>query len=105
MDTTPDVFLADGNDPPVICLVGECDHTIRDKFAQVLAGVASPRVILDMEHVTYMDSAILGVIAKQTKKQTIALRNAPPPVTRAFEITGLDRMVETDFGRTHRRDT
>jgi anti-anti-sigma factor len=97
-----DVFLIEGNDPPVVCLVGECDIALRDKFLEVLAGVAARRVILDMERVTYMDSTILGVIAAQTKRKTVALRNPPQPVKRAFQITGLDGLVETDFGRTPR---
>ena len=94
----PDVFAVEGSDPPVVCLIGECDLVARDQLRAVLHQLrgpgTEPRVTIDMKHVTFIDSSIVGVIAAAVRDMTVVLRNVPEPIDRVLRTAGLDQFVE-----------
>ncbi len=74
---------------------------------QIEAGDPLARVILDLEDVTYINSAGLGALlqiqaAAAAHATAVELRNVPPSIRQVLRMVGLDRvLVRGD--RRHRR--
>ncbi len=93
----PDVFIVEGSDPPVLCLVGDCDLALRDHLSGVLADLArsgATRLIVDMEHMTFMDSTVIGMLAAKARDTAVTLRNVPEKIDRVLETARVYDFVE-----------
>ncbi|UXY40544.1 STAS domain-containing protein [Streptomyces albidocamelliae] len=84
----------------VIALSGQIDYTDREQLQQALAPPGSHplRVVVDLSGVTFMDSTGLNLLIGAYHALTAAhgwLRLAEPAetVTRALQITGIDRLI------------
>lgn len=81
---------------PVVHLSGEIDVQSVDCFRHAILELEGhPSVIVDMAEVTFFDSTGFSVIAQEVRSgRTIAVRNPRDLVRRAFEIVGLDDLIE-----------
>ena len=86
------------NGAVVVHLAGELDlynaDEVRDALSDAIAG-APERIVVDMEHVEFVDSTALGVLIEartRLENHRAFLLAAPGMETRrALEISGLDR--------------
>jgi anti-sigma B factor antagonist len=91
----------------VLAVRGEADlrtaGELKDRLGEVIA-VDPPAVVLDLTHVTLLDSSALGVLLgamKALRRRGRRLRLVAPgtEVRRIFEVTLLDRVFELDWSR------
>ena len=82
---------------------GEIDLTEAGELRAVLADAcAGPHrtVIVDLAGVGFMGSSGMGVLAQQSPRRwpaagrTCRSRGCPPRLRRAFEVTGLDQVLD-----------
>ncbi|MEU7428266.1 STAS domain-containing protein [Streptomyces sp. NPDC040750] len=86
----------------VLVLAGEVDLALSPALREgvnVLIGEGRARIVVDLEHVTFMDSTGLGVLVyafRRTSALAGRLRLAHPgeQVCRLLELTGLDSALE-----------
>jgi anti-anti-sigma factor len=85
------------NGAVVVHLAGELDlynaDEVRDALAEAIAG-APERIVVDMEHVEFVDSTALGVLIEaRTKLGRDGLALAAPRLDtrRTLQVSGLDR--------------
>ena len=95
----------------VVTLRGELDAhdapRMRELFARAvgeLAGIAEPRLVLDLSAVAFLDSTALGSIIGAVRRVreaggelTLVLPSSP--ARRIFEITGLDTILSVHSTR------
>ena len=83
--------------------VGDVDlavaERLRSEWYAVIDQRLPARVIVDLQHVTFMDSSGLSVLAGVAKRQqprggSVAVCNASPQVAKIMTVTGLNRSVE-----------
>jgi anti-sigma B factor antagonist len=96
-------FAARSSDGPrtLLELGGECDAASLEPLNGALTDAveqAAEEVVVDLEHVTFLDSVALGALtaaAKRVRAQGRAFRviRPSPAIRRVFEITGLDRLL------------
>lgn len=93
-----EAFVLDDTDPIVVCLVGDMDFAMRDDVTSLLERLSDSGgpVIVDMEHVSFMDSSILSVLIRAAQTMTIRLRNVSQRVEQLFEITGTSSQFERE---------
>lgn len=85
---------------------GELDLARADGLRAALleAARATEAVVVDLDEVTFMDSAVLGVLVggvKRCRKQGVTFRvvNAKGSPRRAIELTGLDALFFGDAAK------
>jgi len=86
----------------VVSLQGDLDIYSAQQFkAAVFEGISegAARVIVDLDQVIFVDSTALGVIASGVRSieahgGTIDIVSDDKNITRLFEITGLDRVLQ-----------
>lgn len=84
----------------VLKLHGEIDIYTAPKFKETLLNVIETRdsdIIIDGEHLEYIDSTGLGVLISGLKKlketdNNITIINLRPNISKLFEITGLNKV-------------
>lgn len=101
----PAVFRrADAPDAPRLTVSGEVDLSVAGPFQQhleeLVASASSPALV-DLSHVTFMDSSGLAALAAAQRDATdrgaeIVLVNCSEPVQRVIEITGLDSVLRLE---------
>src|SRR4051794_24105023 len=86
------IYVASAPDAtPVIVILGDVDLTNAHHLATTVESLRhEPRLIFDLGHVTFMDSAGLAVLAQAIGSGTaIEVRDPSPPARRLIELTGL----------------
>jgi stage II sporulation protein AA (anti-sigma F factor antagonist) len=83
----------------VITLTGEIDTDTAAVLTQALAATSEDCVVLDLSHVTFMDSAGINTLLRAHRTLTAAGRHlrlaAPAPlVLRVLRLTGLDVFLD-----------
>lgn len=85
------------NGAVVVHLAGELDlynaDEVRDALSDAIAG-APERIVVDMEHVEFVDSTALGVLIEARSKlgrDGLALAAPRLDTRRTLEVSGLDR--------------
>lgn len=91
----------------IVRLNGELDHhaaeVVRTKMEEAIRKEASPHVILNLKHLTFMDSSGLGVILGRYKLVTskggrMLVCDVNPSVYRLFEMSGLFKILTIESG-------
>ncbi|BDG31489.1 anti-sigma F factor antagonist [Parageobacillus thermoglucosidasius] len=89
----------------IIRLSGELDHhtaeELREKVTDVLESASIRHIVLNLEHLTFMDSSGLGVILgryKQIKKLggEMIVCSISPTVKRLFDMSGLFKIIRLE---------
>ncbi|WP_234358540.1 STAS domain-containing protein [Streptomyces sp. NRRL B-24085] len=85
----------------ILALAGEIDDDTGEKLRQALdvSGTPRPRLVLDMQRVTFMDSTGINILITAHQTVTAAggwLRLAAPtsPVQRIIQIVGVDTLID-----------
>ncbi|MDG9709573.1 STAS domain-containing protein [Streptomyces sp. DH10] len=85
----------------VLTLAGEIDHHTGDQLRQALdvADAARPRIVVDMQQVTFMDSTGINILIAAHQAVTAAggwLRLAGPAdsVLRTLQLVGVDALLD-----------
>jgi stage II sporulation protein AA (anti-sigma F factor antagonist) len=105
-DVPFEVRLSELDDAIVVAVFGEIDMVTAPELEQGVAGVpsATRRVVVDLEHVTFLDSSGLNTLvrcSRELARRSIEFRLVSPAeraVRRVFEITALDgrlRLADT----------
>jgi anti-anti-sigma factor len=93
-------FIAHQDGTALVVCRGEIDLAVAGALRVLLdeALVASPRVVVDMADVTFIDSSGLRVlaVARLQVAESITVRNAPPAVARVFALSGMDRILTVE---------
>ena len=91
--------LVDGN--LVVAAAGEIDQQTGGTLREALEPPegAAPRVVIDLRHVTFMDSSGINIlIAVHTALAEaggwLRLAGATPPVLRVIQLVGIDGFIE-----------
>ncbi|SEM87007.1 anti-anti-sigma regulatory factor, SpoIIAA [Mesobacillus persicus] len=98
------------NDVLCIRLSGELDHhaadELRDRATKALEAKNVRHIILNLEHLTFMDSSGLGVILgrykhiKQLHGEMIVCA-VTPPIKRLFDMSGLFKIVRLEISEEY----
>ena len=91
----------------VLCirLMGELDHhsadVLREKATKAIEEYDIHHIVLNLEHLTFMDSSGLGVILgryKQIKQQNgeMVVCAISPAVQRLFDLSGLFKIIRLE---------
>ncbi|MEW2267046.1 STAS domain-containing protein [Streptomyces sp. NPDC047853] len=85
----------------IVTLAGEIDHHTGGQLRQALdlAGAVRPRIVIDMNRVTFMDSVGINILIAAHQDIAAAggsLRLAAPTdaVSRVLQIVGIDQIIE-----------
>ena len=79
--------------------IGWDDHdALPQRIIAALGEVTGPQVLMDLEHVHFVNSAGLGALLQTVqvvsgRKGTVVLVNVSAPLTQMFTTAGLDRVV------------
>jgi anti-anti-sigma factor len=89
-----DITIRADGDPTVLAVGGEVDIVTVESFSQALSDAQrSPRVVVDLSEVTFMDSAginaLVGAYHRVPSDCELRVIGLRPNVRRVFEITGL----------------
>jgi anti-sigma B factor antagonist len=98
------IEVANTTSPTTVALTGEIDLLTATRVRETLMSIASSgetRVVVDMTHVTFMDSTGLSALVGPLKRframgGAIALRSPTPGVRKVLEITGLGRVFSIE---------
>jgi len=98
------IEVADTTSPTTVVLAGEIDLESSPRLREALlaiAGSGETRVVVDMTHVTFMDSTGLSALVGPLKRfrragGEITLRSPTRAVRKVLEITGLHRVFRVD---------
>jgi anti-sigma B factor antagonist len=82
-------------------LVGELDLAAMDEFEDAIRQIelqGSDQVVIDLRRLDFIDSSGLGAIIDVWRRSSedgvnVAVLQGPGQIQRAFEVTGLDRVV------------
>jgi stage II sporulation protein AA (anti-sigma F factor antagonist) len=89
----------------IVRLSGELDHheaeNLRDKWKDMMYKNPIKHVILNLEHVSFMDSSGLGVILGRYKEVLqlggeMVVCSISPSVKRLFEMSGLFKIIRLE---------
>src|SRR3954451_21975229 len=87
----------------VVEVRGEIDAVTGDRFFQAVQAAADPhrRLIIDLTHVTFMDSSGLATLVRVYRslgqvRESITIRGANRATRKLLKITGVDRLVSVD---------
>jgi len=93
--------IAEQNGAVIVRLRGELDVHNAGLVRQALVDAAArggPRLVIDLEEVSFVDSTVLGVLVEARShvadRRAFLLAAAGIEVRRALEVTGLDRHFE-----------
>ena len=100
MDGSIEVTVGHLGSVPVVAVTGEIDVTSAPVLRDALAGqttAESPRIVVDLRGVTFLDSTALGVLVgahKQCRERggELLLAVSEPRIVKIFEITGLTKV-------------
>ena len=90
-------------DSLVVLFFGDIDHettlAYRDRLVQTIDKGKCPKVILDFEHVSFIDSSGIGMVLgryNQVRRYQgqLYLSNLPEATHRLFDLTGLFSIIE-----------
>ncbi len=88
------------SEPYALCRpIGELDAYTVGEFREALGGLASsPRLLIDLSEVPFMDSAGLGALIGGIRRAReaggdVAVACSRPTLTRLLHTTGFDRIV------------
>jgi len=76
----------------VVILAGELDSSNADSLQERVASIPPQpprRLIFDLTHLRFMDSAGIAVLIGAAKASSVSLRNPSPIIRRVLEATGL----------------
>jgi anti-sigma B factor antagonist len=76
----------------VVSLAGELDSSNADSLQERVASIPPQpprRLIFDLTHLRFMDSAGIAVLIGAAKASSVSLRNPSPIIRRVLEATGL----------------
>ena len=98
----PIEVIALSDDVVTVFVRGEIDLTESGELRAVLADACAgphPTVIVDLTQVGFMGSSGMGVLAQQSHEldsdgRHLQLTACPPRLRRAFEVTGLDQVLD-----------
>jgi anti-sigma B factor antagonist len=85
--------------PHVIKIIGELDVSNAHRLRAILEGISdpSPRVIIDMSELSFMDSSGLTVLLEATRRgASVVLRQPSPVVRRLVDVTGLGGVLQIE---------
>jgi anti-sigma B factor antagonist len=90
------------DDVVAVFVRGELDLVEAGGLRAVLADACAgphPTVIVDLSGVSFIGSSGMGVLARQAHEltaagRTLQIRGCPPRLLRAFEVTGLDQVLD-----------
>jgi anti-anti-sigma factor len=73
---------------------GDLDLATADRVAasiDELVTAGCGEIVLDLRHLTFMDSAGLRLVVQQTRRsdRTVCVIDGTPPVSRLFDLTGM----------------
>lgn len=94
-----DIEVVECKRATVVSVSGEVDVATAPELDEKLATVAaSPRVVVDLSGVTFLDSSGLGVLIKALKRVkdtggSLVLVITEPRILKVFTITGLDKVL------------
>lgn len=85
------------DDGAVLCLRGDVDGPVVERFEAGHCGETLPVVAIDVGEMTYIDSTGLGFLVRWAHEaagvgRTLGLRNSYPRIDRVLAITGLDSL-------------
>lgn len=100
-EATPGFLVEEcSGSPTIVFLRGEIDIANRHQLEHLLdeAIGAHPLVVVDVADTTFVDGAILGVLAQANARAThgIRVRGASGFVARVFHLTEMDHLLEPD---------
>ncbi|MFD8373524.1 STAS domain-containing protein [Streptomyces sp. NPDC059688] len=85
----------------VLTPAGEIDHHTGDALRQALdfSATAEPRIVVDLQQVTFMDSSGINLLiaahsARGEAGGWLRLAGAPAPVLRVLEMVGLNTFID-----------
>jgi len=98
------IEVADTTSPTTVVLNGEIDLSTSSRLREALMAIArsgETSVVVDMAHVTFMDSSGLAALVGPLKRfrrtgGEITLRSPTKGVRKVLEITGLHRVFTID---------
>jgi anti-sigma B factor antagonist len=82
----------DSTGTQVVSLAGELDSSNADSLQERVASIPPQpprRLIFDLTHLRFMDSAGIAVLIGAAKASSVSLRNPSPIIRRVLEATGL----------------
>ena len=90
----------------VVTLRGEYDIARKDELNAALAAAdRADLAVIDLEHVTYLDSTAIGALialkkrmASNGRRGDIRIEGASPTILRVFKLCALDRVFEIVAG-------
>ncbi|MER5966208.1 STAS domain-containing protein [Streptomyces sp. NPDC002057] len=85
----------------VVALAGEIDHTSRDVLSAALMpphGAASPRIVADLEGVTFLDSSGINILIVAHRQAAgaqgwLRIAGAQDAVLRVLTLVGIDTFI------------
>jgi anti-anti-sigma factor len=88
--------IADRDGARIVTLTGEIDIAVMSELSPLL--VAEEDVVVDLSHVSFMDSSGIAALLRAHRLQTttghrLLVRGAHGPVSRVLEITGADSVL------------
>src|SRR5438270_11775953 len=94
------IEVANTTSPTTVVLTGEIDIVSSARVKDTLIAICNSgeyRVVVDMTHVTFMDSTGLSALVGSVKRfrsvgGEVVLRSPTPGVRKVIEITGLNRV-------------
>ncbi|MFF9113961.1 STAS domain-containing protein [Streptomyces sp. NPDC014805] len=88
-------------DVRVLSVAGEIDHQTGRALRNALdpAGAPRPRTVVDLRHVTFMDSSGLNILLHAHRSHTTAggwlrLAAVQPAVLRTLQLVGVDTVID-----------
>jgi anti-sigma B factor antagonist len=98
MSTTTAVSLEVRQDVAVVTASGEIDMATAPLLVERCGAIpeGTPRVVLDLTQVTFLDSSGLGaIIACQKRYPALVVVVREPKIAKLFDITGLREVIPT----------
>jgi anti-anti-sigma factor len=82
---------SDDGETAVLALIGEIDLAVCEELRRELAGLTSPRVVIDLGETIFIDSLTIGtlLVAARHEGRTLTLRDACGAPLKALELSGV----------------
>jgi anti-anti-sigma factor len=85
----------DDGQTAIVVLVGAIDIDVSQKLRDVLDGISSPNVLVDMRETTFIDSVTIGtLVAARQKGRVLTLRGVNGNPLRVLEQTGVSDLFD-----------